>query len=93
LQVDARVALLIVALILEINAYPISWVGPNMEKKLPIDVRHLGERMEEWTILVLGESIVSLVVVPENASHGIELYWNELFGFAIVYLLLQYQVR
>lgn len=44
--------------------YPLAHVLVHETKQLQTDVHHFNERIELWSILILGESIISLVVFP-----------------------------
>lgn len=81
----------VLCLTIELFMYPIAILGTKASDLLPIDVHHNIERAELWAILVLGESMLSLV-------HGAEQYYmyadrdyylNTVFAFSINFMLLK----
>eukprot|EP00035_Acanthoeca_spectabilis_P010967 m.193378 g.193378 ORF g.193378 m.193378 type:complete len:622 (+) comp15183_c0_seq2:72-1937(+) len=88
----AGLSVSIIILLIEYALYPLAHVLVHETKQLQTDVHHFNERIELWSILILGESIISLVVFPpEIGQHDNELYVTELLAFLVVYLLLQIQ--
>ena len=85
-------ALSIVAVVVELLTYMAPVVFTSKEERPPIDVEHQIERSELWCILVLGESMLSIVttVVPsanQQLAHG--TYGIAICSFTVVYVLMK----
>eukprot|EP00039_Didymoeca_costata_P003553 m.68356 g.68356 ORF g.68356 m.68356 type:complete len:830 (-) comp11961_c0_seq1:158-2647(-) len=84
----ARVFLLLFATCVELVMYPVCDLITDATKRLPVCADHLIERTELWAILVVGESIISLVTT-ERCSPNIDgtRYYRTLVAALILVML------
>lgn len=73
---------------IELMMYPLTLETVSVKSYLPINVEHLTERSELWVILILGESIISMVMLRDDVDRDTNFYLSEWFAFTISYLQL-----
>lgn len=63
-----------------------------IESQLNLNVPHFLERTELWFILIIGESVISLVDA-ENYDQNYNFYLTEILGFFVVVKVLDIYMR
>jgi len=87
--------IVILIVMLEFAMYPAALVMLEEDEQLSIDVEHNVERAELWAVLVMGETMLTLVqgasekYDPEYPADQ-EYYVAVFFGFMIEYMLLEF---
>lgn len=83
-----RSALMLIALVVELVMYPAGVVWVSKEFVLDsINVGHHLERTELWAILILGESIISLVTA-EDFVPDVNFFGTVVVAFTITFLMM-----
>ncbi len=77
--------------ILELLMYPIVALWPA--NRLAINIHHSIERNTLWVVLVVGESLISLVLPYLHCECEVEHYFTLIFSFALVYNIFKMYVR
>eukprot|EP00041_Stephanoeca_diplocostata_P019520 m.422178 g.422178 ORF g.422178 m.422178 type:complete len:852 (-) comp21327_c0_seq1:259-2814(-) len=89
-EADSREFLWTAAVLVEMIMYPLtSYLTPE-EDQLPIDMDHNIERNELWIVIVIGESMLSLVTTPRDLSaSGVDFYFTMALAIGIVIELMR----
>ena len=94
-QRDVYSGISCIVVCMEIAMYAMALILTPIELRLPIDVSHNIERAELWAILVIGETMISLVHGAEEkyvyADWG--YFLNAILCFCINYMLLEIYLR
>ncbi|EDQ89449.1 uncharacterized protein MONBRDRAFT_36922 [Monosiga brevicollis MX1] len=76
-----------VAIVLELLIYPVAALEPK--NRVPVNIWHIMERQMLWVILILGESLISIVLPELPCECDVSVYVVVVFSLLLVYNIFQ----